>query len=458
MWRLFWITTCLAIAGCNFPTLAALSGDATSGDAKSNDAATLDATLDATPTTLVITASSSTFDLHAADTRDPVFTVTNGTTQTTGTPSLQVTGLTLGAMTFPVATNTCTGSLAVGASCTAVGHLTATTAGQVTFQVSATASPGGTAMVSLPITVMEACPATCGSNGTSNCCASAVVPGNAPGATLAGAAFYRSYDVGSDGAYPDMSFPATVSDARFDTYLITVGRFRAFVNAQTGNGTQANAPAEGAGGRTLNGMANQGGWDTSFNASLVANTATLVFDVKCNSTYQTWTDTAGANEALPMNCITWYEAMAFCIWDGGFLPTEAEWNYAAAGGSEQRAYPWSSPAGSLTIDCTYANYDPGTACVAPGTNRVGSESPKGDSKWAQSDLGGNLFELVLDWYVSPYPTTTCNDCAYLTAASSRVLRGGGFFNAAAALRGAPRNGNTPTGRYDFVGARCARTP
>jgi formylglycine-generating enzyme required for sulfatase activity len=57
---------------------------------------------------------------------------------------------------------------------------------------------------------------------------------------------------------------------------------------------------------------------------LVANTAALVTAVKCSSTYQPWTDAPGANENKPMSCVTWYEAMAFCIWDGGYLPTVNE--------------------------------------------------------------------------------------------------------------------------------------
>src|SRR5580704_6839465 len=56
---------------------------------------------------------------------------------------------------------------------------------------------------------------------------------------------------------------------------------------------------------------------------------------------ETWTETAGSSENLPITEAHWYAAYAFCIWDGGFLPSEAEWNYAAAGGSDQRAYPWS---------------------------------------------------------------------------------------------------------------------
>jgi formylglycine-generating enzyme required for sulfatase activity len=50
----------------------------------------------------------------------------------------------------------------------------------------------------------------------------------------------------------------------------------------------------------------------------------------------TWTASVGGNENLPINGVNWWESYAFCIWDGGFLPSEAEWESAAAGGDQQR--------------------------------------------------------------------------------------------------------------------------
>jgi sulfatase modifying factor 1 len=293
-------------------------------------------------------------------------------------------------------------------------------------------------------------PATCGPTGMSDCCESPLVPGGT---------FFRSFDNATDGMYPNAIYPATVSDFRLDKYEVTVGRFRAFVEA--GRGTQISAPVAGAG---VHAKILGSGWDASWNGELAANTAVLIAAVKCDATYQTWTDAAGVNEALPINCVTWYEAESFCIWDGGYLPTEAEWNYAAAGGNEQRAYPWSSPAGSTTIDCSYANYKintpPGAHCAngaAGAVNRVGSESPKGDGRWGHADLVGNVWQWTLDWYSNPY-SAPCNDCADLTPASTRVFRGGGFDGNAAIVRTANRDIGMPTHRGGYDGVRCARTP
>jgi len=225
-------------------------------------------------------------------------------------------------------------------------------------------------------------------------------------------------------------------------------------------GTQSSPPLPGAGAHAnIVGS----GWNTSWNTSLVADKTSLIAAAKCDSTYQTWTDTPAGNEHRPMNCIDWYEAMAFCAWDGGYLATEAEWNYAATGGDQQRAYPW-SPAGSLApLDSAHASYYDGTNCVGDlmagctltDLVAVGS-MPLGDGRWGQSDLAGNVFEWTLDGeatYAVP-----CTNCANVASDSSRVIRGGSFVSVATLLRASDRGGRTPSVRGDFLGVRCARTP
>src|SRR6185503_7394575 len=85
------------------------------------------------------------------------------------------------------------------------------------------------------------------------------------------------------------------------------------------------------------------GWQAGFNASLLATTADLTTAVTscagfANSTYAPAGVIASNNK--PMNCVTFFEAFAFCIWDGGRLPTVAELELATRGGSEQRPQPW----------------------------------------------------------------------------------------------------------------------
>ncbi len=316
----------------------------------------------------------------------------------------------------------------------------------------------------------------CGANHES-CCTSPIVTGGS---------YYRTYDgvttfgseatLAPDGGATGLADPATVSDFRLDKYLVTVGRFRAFVDAW--NGGNGWLPAAGSGKHThLNGglglanVADDAGvaYETGWVASDDSNIAPTDANLACNNVASdgTWTPAAGANERLPINCINWFEAYAFCIWDGGFLPSEAEWGYAAAGGAQQREYPWGSTFPGF--DDQYAIYDclypdgpdgsdsclAGVASIAP----VGTAS-LGAGLWGQLDLEGEMSQLNLDFFALQY-SNPCVDCAYLSPASDEgVDRGSNWNFPVKALYAATRQtfGQVKGARSSDVGFRCARSP
>jgi formylglycine-generating enzyme required for sulfatase activity len=315
----------------------------------------------------------------------------------------------------------------------------------------------------------------CGSNKES-CCTSALV---------AGGTYYRTY--ANNGTGPTgKADPATVIGFRLDKYDVTVGRFRQFVNRWNGGWT----PGAGSGKHShLNGgqglvdvaalpdagTVYETGWVTADDSNIAPTNANLA----CDGAYQTWTDAASTQEDLPINCVNWYESYAFCIWDGGFLPSEAEWEYAAAGGSEQREYPWGTTAPGATNG--YAIFGDGvggncyypTGTLAPCTG-VANIAPVGTATlgaglWGQLDLAGNVWQWNLDWFHSAY--ADCTDCADLTATATcagppcqpggpsfRVFRGGAFNYDVSALLPPTRYGNPPTTRNRILGFRCARSP
>jgi formylglycine-generating enzyme required for sulfatase activity len=298
-----------------------------------------------------------------------------------------------------------------------------------------------------------------------------------------GGTYDRTYDLSDaglpvvplDGGPTNEADPATVSGFRLDRYLVTVGRFRQFVRAWTAassvdGGVASMLPAGSGkhthlnGGRGLAvapstdaGQTYEPGWDPSDDGNVAPTTANLA----CDLAYATWTPSPGNREGLPINCVNWYESYAFCIWDGGFLPSEAEWEYAAAGGSEQRVYPWgTTPPGT---DSDYAIYGcdyplgPGhcessVADIAP----VGTAAD-GAGRWGQLDLAGELFEWNLDGYSTPYDDP-CTDCAFLTSTSTRVIRGGYFLDTSTVLIVSARAGDRPSIRSEGFGFRCARAP
>lgn len=259
-------------------------------------------------------------------------------------------------------------------------------------------------------------------------------------------------------------FPATVSSFKLDTYEVTVGRFRAFVNA--GMGTKKTPPAEGAGAHP---KIPNSGWSNTFNTGLADDTVALVDAIKCDpALYNAYSEIAGVNDTLPMNCVTWFEAVAFCIWDGGRLPTETEWMYAAAGGKLQREVPW-APGDEVPIDKTRVSFgcqsgdsiaDPGAPlCTFKDYTAVGTH-PMGKARFGQADMAGNVWERVLDYFVDPLRLTACDDCADLQPSPvGHGIRGGAINWGADFQRTTNRtaiNSETPDTRTNTVGFRCAR--
>ena len=293
---------------------------------------------------------------------------------------------------------------------------------------------------------LTSCP---GATGSESCCTSLEVEGGT---------FDRSYTRPAGTGVGD---PATVSGLRVDKYLVTVGRFRQFVTAWNAGWL----PVAGSGKHThLNaglGLANSAnpgtyeqGWSPSDDGNIAPTNANL------SGIYQTWTTSPGSQENLPINGETWYEAAAFCIWDGGFLPSETEWLYTATGGTEYRFYPWGmTDPGTASQYAIYGCYYPsgsgscaqGVASIAP----VGAAS-MGAGRWGQLDLVGEYFERVQDWYASY--VSPCIDCAYLTPNADRVFIGSPYHLGTAYMFFRLDNYDTGDGRQTDSGFRCARIP
>ena len=127
------------------------------------------------------------------------------------------------------------------------------------------------------------------------------------------------------------------------------------------------------------------------------------------------------------------------------LPTEAEWEYAARGGTAT-AYPHGDSAGNLD---GYAWHDDD---VETGQTRAVAQ--KRPNRRGLRDTGGNVWEWVQDWYREELPGGT--DPLQTARASQRVQRGGGWFSPAEYLRSAFRSSDKPRARNDDVGFRIVR--
>ena len=159
----------------------------------------------------------------------------------------------------------------------------------------------------------------------------------------------------------------------------------------------------------------------------------------------------------PVKYVSWYAAMAYAVWLGKRLPTEAEWEYAARGRLSGKKYPWGD-----VIDHRKANYD----------NNVGDTTPVGKylpNRYGLYDMAGNVWEWCLDQYDPDFysrsplknPLSGAHSIDWLinnftNVTTSGVLRGGSWINNSWNVRVARRFGMNRTGADTHLGFRCVR--
>ena len=197
--------------------------------------------------------------------------------------------------------------------------------------------------------------------------------------------------------------------------------------------------------------------DAGSDESPVHNVTLSAFSIgQTEVTQELWTAVMGSNPSnwlgskLPVETVSWGDCQIFItklnqLTGKTFrLPTEAEWEYAARGGSKSQGYKYS---GSNTID-DVAWYG------SNSDNKTHEVATKQANELGIYDMSGNVWEWCQDWY-GTYSSTAQSNPAGASSGSDRVYRGGSWSNTATHCRVANRGNSTPTYTNCRLGFRLA---
>ena len=190
---------------------------------------------------------------------------------------------------------------------------------------------------------------------------------------------------------------------------------------------------------------------------------------KYEVTQAQWKAIMGSNPShfkgdnLPVEKVSWEDIQVFLqklnaqTGKTYTLPTEAQWEYAARGGTTT---PFSTGNCLSTDQANYNGNYPYQSCAKgqyrEQTTEVGSFAP---NKYGLYDMHGNVWEWCQDWYDADYyKNSPTNNPKGQSTGSSRVLRGGSWRNFARLCRAAYRDDGTPGNRYSISGFRLVCVP
>jgi formylglycine-generating enzyme required for sulfatase activity len=175
-------------------------------------------------------------------------------------------------------------------------------------------------------------------------------------------------------------------------------------------------------------------------------------------------------ERYPVNCVSQAAAQAFCRFEGGVLPTEAQWEYVAqvAGRDHKTPYPWGDEPPSCDHG-VYGRTSADTVCLSPLANPPRTSGPQAEDDgradldvFGISNLSGSVREWMADAFhdlVDPcWASATLTDPRCDGGATDALgsIRGGSFFDPPLRAYAGARLGIETYVRHVAVGFRCVR--